>query len=169
MHGIDCVQSLAVLLHVSLSQRRRGRDDSNDSSSSSSYWVPGTISLLLFDLELAFHVGCNQNEISVINEYDLLLFELQTVSPVDFDFDFAPDSDFDFDSDSSSLLHLPSHRPSPPPQPLPPKVSFVSYQVQFGNDLLPSLLPFHLGRKVRYRRMIYRILGIWGLYGVCRR
>jgi len=151
MHGIDCVQSLAVLVHVLLSQRRCGRDDSVDSSSSSSYWVSGTISLLLFDLELAFHVGCDQNDINAINEYDLLLFELQTVSPVDFDFDFAPDSDFDFDSDSSSLLHLPSHRPSPPPRPLPPKVSFVFSLVQFGNDLLLSLLLFRLGRKVRYR------------------
>jgi hypothetical protein len=57
MHGIDCVQSLAVLVHGLQSQRRRGRDDSDDSSSSSSYCVSGTISLRLFDLELAFHVG----------------------------------------------------------------------------------------------------------------
>ena len=60
MHGIDCMQSLGVLVfvHGSQHQRRRGRDDSDDSSSSSSsYWVSGTISLRLFDLELAFHVG----------------------------------------------------------------------------------------------------------------
>jgi hypothetical protein len=57
MHGIDCVQSLVVLVHGLQSQRRRGRDDSDDSSSSSSYCVSGMISLRLFDLELAFHVG----------------------------------------------------------------------------------------------------------------
>lgn len=59
MHGIDCVQSLAVLVlvHGLQNQRRRGRDDSDDSSSSSSYCVSGTISLRLFDLEPAFQVG----------------------------------------------------------------------------------------------------------------
>jgi hypothetical protein len=168
MHGIDCGQSLAVLLHGLQSQRRRGRDDSEDSSSSSSYCVSGTISLRLFDLELAFHVGCNQNDITFINEYHLLLFELQTVSPVDSDFDFAPDFGFDSDSDSSSPLHLPSHHPSPPPQPLQPKVSSVSSRVQSGNDLLPLLLLFLLGRKVLFRRMMLCILGIGDLGGVCR-
>jgi hypothetical protein len=100
------------------------------------------------------------------NQLYSLPFELQAVSPADFDFDFAPDSDFDSDSDFSSLLHLPSHHPSPPPQPLPPKVSFVSSPVQFGNDLLPSSLLFHLGRKVLFRRMMLCILGIWDLCGV---
>jgi hypothetical protein len=105
------------------------------------------------------------------NQLYSLLFGRRTVSPADSG--FSPDFDFDFgsdfDSDSSSPLHLPSHHPSPPhpPQPLPPRVSFVSYPVQFGNDLLPSLLPFHLGKKVLCRRMIYRIWGILDLCGVC--
>ena len=168
MHGFDCVQSLAVLVHWLRSQRRLGRDDSDDSSSSSSYCVSGTISLrLLLELELAFHVGCNQYGLKTDSHSYSLLFEPQAVPPVDSDSDFAPDSDSD--SEFSSPLHPPSHHPSPPPQPQPPKVSFVSYPVPLGNDLLPSLLLSHLGKKVLCRRMIFRILGILDLYGVCRR
>ena len=167
MHGFDCVQSLAVLLHWLQSQRLLGRDDSDDSSSSSSYCVSGTISLrLLLELELAFHVGCNQYGLKTDSHSYSLPFEPQAVPPVGSDSDFAPDSDSD--SEFSSPLHPPSHHPSPPPPLLPPKASFVFYPVPLGNDPLPSLLLFHPGRKVRYRRMMLCILGILDLCGACR-